>query len=601
MAFRQRIGLVAAATVLFCLMTLRDNFERRAMRYYFRANRAPTLDDDGDTDDLDETSFMPGWIENCVPYNISSTIDGAGVASVSWRTHRMYMSSNDDGWVECGVGAGHLQYRVMGGASVFATVNSISERDVAGNVTTHVASFAVPDSAMPYEFIVGSHHHGYSSLHRLGENIDYASTREFDCRPVRIHTAFGLTPDAYSIQWATDDSCTRGDHVLVLEEGDDARFDPSTAMVLPADSFTFGVRQEHVVLATSLKSNTRYSYYVGNSAYSRSIVHSFTTARGVDDASAPLRLLVTGDIGYQNAATLPMMQSEVARGLVDAVVSVGDYAYNLHSAKGVVGDIFMTEIEPIAAAVPFMVAMGNHEVKQHFSHYTHRFQLMPANARAVTIQGIPRRNNWFYSYNVGLVHFVVINTEVYFTKHTDEPAIAARQRAWLEADLLAANRNRTAAPWVIVVGHRPLYCTSDTECDMPASILRDAFEDLFYEHGVDLYLCGHQHNYERMYDVYRGTTERKERNMRATTHILTGAAGQSRVLPVRKPFLRPAEAWDAFRNNIFGYGRLVIQNATHLHWQQVECDPANPAASHLNGKAVDDVWLIQEHHGSFAH
>jgi hypothetical protein len=43
-----------------------------------------------------------------------------------------------------------------------------------------------------------------------------------------------------------------------------------------------------------------------------------------------------------------------------------------------------------------------------------------------------------------------------------------------------------------------------------------------------------------------------------------------------------------------------VMNATHLHWQQVEADPENPAARGLYGQVVDDVWLVQEQHGSFA-
>jgi len=88
--------------------------------------------------------------------------------------------------------------------------------------------------------------------------------------------------------------------------------------------------------------------------------------------------------------------------------------------------------------------------------------------------------------------------------------------------------------------------------------------------------------------------------MRATTHILTGASGQYLTSIMRKAFERPTEAWDAFRNSIFGYSRMQVMNATHLHWQQVEADPENPAARGLYGQVVDDVWLVQEQHGSFA-
>ena len=34
-------------------------------------------------------------------------------------------------------------------------------------------------------------------------------------------------------------------------------------------------------------------------------------------------------------------------------------------------------------------------------------------------------------------------------------------------------------------------------------------------------------------------------------------------------FTRLAPSWSAFRSNTFGYSRMVVHNASHLHWQQV--------------------------------
>jgi hypothetical protein len=83
------------------------------------------------------------------------------------------------------------------------------------------------------------------------------------------------------------------------------------------------------------------------------------------------------------------------------------------------------------------------------------------------------------------------------------------QWEWLKADLIAANANRTSAPWIVVNGHRPLYCSSDKDCDEPAfrmragvavagdldgisRVLEYGLEQLFYDYSVDLYICGHQ-------------------------------------------------------------------------------------------------------------
>ena len=40
--------------------------------------------------------------------------------------------------------------------------------------------------------------------------------------------------------------------------------------------------------------------------------------------------------------------------------------------------------------------------------------------------------------------------------------------------------------------------------------------------GVDIYVGGHVHDYERMYDMYRGQSAGRTLNMRATTYITTG-------------------------------------------------------------------------------
>ena len=61
-----------------------------------------------------------------------------------------------------------------------------------------------------------------------------------------------------------------------------------------------------------------------------------------------------------------------------------------------------------------------------------------------------------------------------------------RQRRWLESDLEVANKNRALQPWLIVFAHRPMYCTTDTDCDGAAALLRDDLEETLHRHGLDL-------------------------------------------------------------------------------------------------------------------
>lgn len=52
----------------------------------------------------------------------------------------------------------------------------------------------------------------------------------------------------------------------------------------------------------------------------------------------------------------------------------------------------------------------------------------------------------WYSFSMGLAHFVFMSTEHNFT-------LGSPQYAWIEADLRAVNRSLT--PWIVFIGHRP--------------------------------------------------------------------------------------------------------------------------------------------------
>ena len=53
-----------------------------------------------------------------------------------------------------------------------------------------------------------------------------------------------------------------------------------------------------------------------------------------------------------------------------------------------------------------------------------------------------------YSYDYGLVHFIMMSTE-------HDMGNGSKQYTWLENDLKNVNRAKT--PWIIIAGHRPMY------------------------------------------------------------------------------------------------------------------------------------------------
>ena len=70
-----------------------------------------------------------------------------------------------------------------------------------------------------------------------------------------------------------------------------------------------------------------------------------------------------GDMGNDNAVSLPYLQREVGEGVYDAIIHVGDMAYDMAELDGLRGDIFMEQIEPISSMIPYMTCPGLKEIK----------------------------------------------------------------------------------------------------------------------------------------------------------------------------------------------------------------------------------------------
>lgn len=206
---------------------------------------------------------------------------------------------------------------------------------------------------------------------------------------------------------------------------------------------------------------------------------------------------------------------------------------------------------------------------------------------------------------MGPVHFISISTEVYyFVNYGIKPLITQYQ--WLENDLIYANlpENRQKRPWIVVMGHRPMYCSNDNDgdCTHHETITRVGLpflhyfglEKLLYDYGVDLEVWAHEHSYERLwplydYKMYNGSSEEPYTNPLAPVHIITGSAGCVENITPFKNVSIPE--WSAFRSDDYGYTRLKVYNETHLHVEQV--------SDNKEGLVIDFFWLIKEKHGSY--
>uniref|UniRef100_A0A1L8EFG2 Purple acid phosphatase n=1 Tax=Haematobia irritans TaxID=7368 RepID=A0A1L8EFG2_HAEIR len=411
-------------------------------------------------------------------------------------------------------------------------------------------------------------------------------------QPEQVHISFGENTDEIIVMWSTRNSTNQS----IVVYGEDFRKVHSLKYALGSSSlFVDGGPKKssqyiHTVLLTNLKPRTRYEYNCG-SDFGWSAKFSFVTPPQGHDWSPSLAIY--GDMGNENAQSLARLQQDTQKGMYDAIIHVGDFAYDMDTDDAEVGDAFMRQIESIAAYVPYIVCPGNHEEKYNFSNYKSRFSPLG-------------QEKLWYSFDMGPIHFVSFSTEVYYFLNYGYKLLT-KQYQWLENDLKEANKpeNRALRPWIITFGHRPMYCSDDKEYDCNDKLetyIRQGLpvvkmfglEDLFYKYGVDVEFFAHEHFYTRLwpiYDfkVYNGSIEAPYTNAKAPIQIITGSAGCNEN---REPFSKVLPEWNAFHSNDYGYTRLKAHNGTHLYFEQVSDDK--------NGDIIDSFWIIKDKHGAYS-
>lgn len=120
----------------------------------------------------------------------------------------------------------------------------------------------------------------------------------------------------------------------------------------------------HRVLLTNLQPATEYVYRCGGPPPLAAWSTQYRFSTGRIGSETAVRLAIYGDMGVEGAYTLPQLNADTAAGMYDAIIHVGDFAYDMYEKLGRQGDEFMRRIEPMAATVPYMVCPGNHEQHQ---------------------------------------------------------------------------------------------------------------------------------------------------------------------------------------------------------------------------------------------
>ena len=319
-------------------------------------------------------------------------------------------------------------------------------------------------------------------------------------------------------------------------------------------------RYLHKVEIKALIPTQPYSYQVGsvrNGIWSRIYRFNGPKVDCVSPHSSTADFVVFGDFGTCSSLSDPTLRSLIKSAQTlkyDFFLHVGDFAYNLNTDNGRRGDDFLSDIEGIAAYVPYMTVVGNHERHQNYTHYRNLFD-MPGNT-----------DGFYYSFNVGPVHVIVYSSET-ACKHPYCPD--ELQLAWLAADLAQAKRNRHQQPWIIAASHEPLYCSVDwndrseyQNCVVNAEIRRAFYEDLFANYELDMHFHGHMHNYERTEPVLHATSQPSVIsashlyvNPTAPIYVISGIAGSCLEDDVAYSSSTP-DAYSVFRTDELSYTRV---------------------------------------------
>lgn len=228
-----------------------------------------------------------------------------------------------------------------------------------------------------------------------------------------------------------------------------------------------------------------------------------------------LRFLALADTGSGNAnqrAVGERMAERHRLNPVDLVLLGGDNIYPDGNLIEVERTFQQPYRELLAAGVPFHAVLGNHDIRTENGDPQLRYRPFGMAGR-------------WYSLRRGPVAFFLLDTNA--------NARWQHQMPWLKNALAASD-----APWKVVVGHHPLY-SAGLYGDDPVAIAR--LTPLFERHGVQLYINGHEHNYERT------------RVIRGTTYLTVGGGGA---------WLRPvvANARSARAASTYSFAEITIQD-----------------------------------------
>jgi hypothetical protein len=322
-----------------------------------------------------------------------------------------------------------------------------------------------------------------------------------------------------------------------------------SATAAPVDSIPPAVKaaksaieQYYVHASVShLQPGQTYFYSVGHDGWDFSgdvsTLGTFTTApRGRN----PFRFTAFGDEGvsYDAVGTTTLIRTQNPAFHLHA----GDISYAENGGDGLitdaydprVWDAFFQQIEPAAGAIPWQIAVGNHEMETWYSPDAYGGQYARWDFPGEASSSAPPTYYSFVYGNVGIVSLDA--NDVSYEIPANFGYSGGAQVSWLNSTL-AAFRANPEIDFVVAYFHHCAYCTCSTHGSDGG--VDKYFVPLFDKYTVDLVINGHNHIYERTDPLVGGVVTQaapigtvlnnnpSSGKPAGTTYIVAGGAGKS--------------------------------------------------------------------------
>jgi hypothetical protein len=291
---------------------------------------------------------------------------------------------------------------------------------------------------------------------------------------------------------------------------------------------------EHKVRLTGLKPLTKYYYAIGGLKDTlQGNADNYFTTLPEPGKTGHYTVAVLGDCGdnsINQRHVKEQMLKYIGKNDINAWLLLGDNAYQDGTDSEYQSKFFNIYKDDLLKKYALFPTPGNHDyhdsdytaVRAQETHETAYFQnfSMPTEGES---GGTPSHNQAFYSFDVGNIHFISLDSYGKEDKAYRLYDTVGPQVQWIKKDL-AANKNKG---WVIAFWHHPPYTMGSHNSDKEGELIqiREEFIGVLESAGVNLVLNGHSHDYERS-RLMRGHYG-PEQSFDAKKHNLSTSSGKN--------------------------------------------------------------------------